>query len=679
MKVIPLSERSQEGLVRYMKTCRDLSHAHWDIKTNMAKIDAAYMREQMNNDEHRRAEAANSAGDATKLQNVEVPVVMPQVESAVTHQTAVFLTGTPLFPVVASPEYMDAALQLETIIDNQAVRGTWARELMMMFRDGFKYNLSAVEVTWDREITAAIETDLDFDVKEGKPKEVIWEGNRVKRLDPYNLLFDVRVPVTKIHLEGEFAGYVERKSRIATKDFLARLPNKIIGNVKAALESSGDANSYYEPTINPKALMQGSTSTENFDWEAWMTASRATASIEYKNSYYITTLYGRILPADFSIVAPGANTPQVWKFIYINNILISAERQTNAHAMIPILFSQPAEDGLNLQTKSLAQNVKPIQEISTTLLTSVIEARRRAISDRTLYDPSRIRSSDINNPNPTAKIPVRPSAFGKSLAEAVYPFPFRDDNSVQILQELPIFAKFADTITGQNQAQQGQFVKGNKTRHEYNDVMSNANTRPQATSILLEAQTFIPMKEILKVNILQYQGGTSLYNRNKKETVKIDPVVLRNAVLQFKIADGLTPTDKLINADGFQTALQVIGSSPQIATEYRIGKLFSYLMKTQGADISEFEKDPQLLQYEQATQAWQQTVMQLLKQNPELQQSQLPPQPKPADFGLGANGETAATEASEDKPKPSIIEQVLAITNQQSVGATNEQTTTIQS
>lgn len=44
---------------------------------------------------------------------------------------------------------------------------------------------------------------------------------------------------------------------------------------------------------------------------------------------------------------PAPNTPQVWKFVYVNHsVLIYAERQTNAHGYLPMLFGQ-LEDGLD--------------------------------------------------------------------------------------------------------------------------------------------------------------------------------------------------------------------------------------------------------------------------------------------------------------------------------------------
>lgn len=638
-----LSKKSQEGLNQFLKQCYYQFNQHWNIRETMRQTDLQYARENDLTVENQRAKAANKAGDSTRFQNVTIPIVMPQVESAVTYQASVFLTGVPIFGVAAAPQYEDEALQLETKIDDDSIKGGWTREITMAFRDGFKYNALALEVCWGREVTAAIETDIGFSATQGKPKEVLWEGNKVKRLNLYNTFYDTRVPLADMYKKGEFVGYTELYSRVALKKFFAELPDARVDNIVAAFESpqvginiSGDIGSsqaYYIPQINPNSPLQ-TIFQGSMDWMAWAGIAGADTKIAYHDIYQVTTLYARILPSDFGIKVPSSNTPQVWKFIFVNQIvLVYAERQTNAHGFLPVLFGIPNEDGLDYQTKSLADNVSPIQDITSAISNADIAARRRAISDRVLYDPSRITAEHINNSNPSAKIPVRPAAFGKAVGESVYAFPFRDDQSAVNGQKLQQYSAMANMISGQNPVRQGQFVKGNKTQSEFQDVMQNANGRDQLTAMCLESQIFTPLKEILKINVLQYQGGVSLYSRQAQKIVQIDPVALRKAVLNFKVSDGLTPTDKLMDTDTNIVALQMIGSSPQIGASYNIGPLFSYLMKIKGAHISEFEKSPQQVQYESAMQQYQQMVLQIFKANPAVKQEQLPPMPKPQDYG----------------------------------------------
>jgi len=121
---------------------------------------------------------------------------------------------------------------------------------------------------------------------------------------------------------------------------------------------------YYLPQINPAALLDRNP-LQSFDWLSWATNDPRKNRIRYKNMYQKFILYARILPNDFGMMVPEENTPQVWKFVIINNqVVLYAERLSNAHDYIPIIFGQPLEDGLQFQTKSFAQNGIAISTVS---------------------------------------------------------------------------------------------------------------------------------------------------------------------------------------------------------------------------------------------------------------------------------------------------------------------------
>ena len=638
-----LKKQSQAALQQFLTSAWNMSYLNWNIREQLRQKDLVYMREQDYTKEQWRARLANMYGDPSKLQNVTVPIVMPQVESAVVYQSAVFLSGNPMFGVVATPQFADAAQQMEAIIEENSIRGAWPAEFMMWFRDGFKYNLSAIEVAWECKKVPSLEMDVIQSAQQAIPKQVAWEGNVVRRWDMYNTFWDTRVEPKDVPEKGEFAGRTEIMSRIQLKQFIATLPDKMDSNIKEAFESSwGGANTsydkYYVPFVNPMALLSVTDPRATTDWMAWAgLANSDQQKIQYSNMYQLNTLYARILPSDFDIDVPARNTPQIWKFIFVNGqVLIYAERQTNAHNMIPVFFHQPMEDGLAYQTKSFQDNITPFQQIASTLMNSAISARRRAISDRALYDPSRIDAKEINNPASNAKIPVRSAAFGKPLGEAVYPFPFRDDQSGQAMQEMQQMMQFANIASGQNQAQQGQFVKGNKTLFEFDSTMQNANGRNQNIAIGYENRTFSKIKEVLKLNILQYQGRSQLYSPAQNQMVEIDPATLRKATLTFRISDGLLPSDKIINGDTFSQLLQFGFQVPQIGQGYNVPDMFTYLMKMRGADIKPFQKPNTQVEYEKAAQQW----MQLAQMAMQAGQPFNIPQPTPQQFGYDPNART---------------------------------------
>jgi hypothetical protein len=659
--ILKISKESQAALVSYMWNIRTRWTYFYTIRQVLESADREYYRENNRGEEHQRARLANNLGDASRFQDVTVPIVADQVDSWTAFMTEVFCSQTPIFPVVAPPKYADAALQMNALLDKQARKGRWKSELIKFFRDCGKYGLGACEVSWTKANTALIETDLKFSSKEGKPRNIIWEGNSIKRLDLYNTFWDTTVLPQDVATKGEYAGYHELVSRNRIKQIIAELgEDAIIPNINAALNSGTMLTEYYVPQVNPEALTAVQSLTQGMDWFSWA-GLQNNSGIAYKGLYIITTLYARILPADFGIQAPQPNTPQVWKFLIVNfSTIIYIERQTNAHEMIPVLFACPNDDGIKYQTKSLAANMKPFQQVASALMNSVMASRRRAISDKGLFNPLYVDEKNINSKNPTAKIPIKPAAYqGVPLNEIYWPIPFSDDQASISLQETQLIGQMADQLAGQNKAQRGQFQKGNKTLSEYQDVMSNADSKPKSAAIVLEDQFFTPAKHILGINIMQYQGNESLYYADTDNEVIVDPLMLRQAVWEFKITDGAIPANTEMHADVWQTALQIIGSSQQLQSGYNVAGLFSYMIKLQGADIKEFEKPKEQLMFEQAQMQWQAAVAQIVKANPQASAQQFPPQPLPADYGLNPDGTVADKSGEQEEKQESLIQQIM--------------------
>lgn len=634
--LIELTSEQQIDIIRAVTSWQNALYSTYQLREEMENIDRLYQREKDWTDEHIKARIANRKGDASKIQNVTVPVVMPQVNSAANYMSNVFLTGYPLFPVVSDPGNEDVAMQLETIIQENATTGGWTQQLKMFFLDGLKYNLHAIECDWKQRTNWTVENNT-AKVNSAGAKKILWEGNCLRRLDLYNSFWDPRVHPSEMHSEGEFVGYTEILTRTRFKAYCNSLYNVAPRKaVIAALDSSpiqgamgSSVNSpygYYVPTINPMPLYQR---TAAMDWMSWATNTPSNKTgVNFKNAFSRTTVYARIIPDDFGFTVPERNTPQVWKFVIINgSVVLTAERLTNIHNFIPIFFGQPIEDGLDYQTKSFATNVTDMQEIASSLWNGHMASKRRLVGDRVLYDPSKIREKDINSINPAAKIPVRQSAYGKPLSEAVYQFPYRDEQTESLIQSSGAVIQMANLINGQNPAQQGQFVKGNKTRHEYEDIMGHGNAMNQAMAIATEAQVFTPLKEVIKLNILQYQQAKTVYNVTKATSIDVKPEDLRKTAVHFKVADGLVPSDKITGDDLLQTVVQQLASSPQLAAGYDLPSAFTYLMKTQGLDLTPFQKSPAQLQYEQALQTWQQAAEVAAKAGTQFSTPQ--PQPSP--------------------------------------------------
>lgn len=600
----PVSPDSQQSLVRYCNETLRLLGKNYNFRTRMVEIDKIYQRETDLTPAQLRAKAANRNGDASKMQNVVIPVVMPQVEACLTELSEIFLASYPIFPVVSKPQMQDTALQMETIVGEHSIRFGWHAELLQVLRDGLKYGIMACEVGWETKKVYSLVNDAATNVMKGTPEETLFSGNAVRRVNPYNLIVDTRVPPFEVHKRGEYVGYTDVVSRIELKQMFAELDPTKTMNAREAFESgmaeistSSASNGYFIPQVNSQALVtpQEQIGTGNtINWHAWAGLEDAN-SIRYADVYEKTVLYARLIPKEHKIYGDRPSIPQIYKLIIINRkVLVYAERLSNAHNYLPILVAQPLEDGLSWQTKSFADNAAPFQALASSLYNSGIESQRRKVYDRMLYDPSRVNKADIDNTSPIARIAVKSEAYGKPVSEAVYQIPYRDDNVSQIFGVGQQILQMADIANGTNRVQQGQFQKGNKTRHEFEDVMDSSRARPRMMALVLESRFFTPLKEIIKTNILQFQQPGNLYNRNTKGPVAIDPVQMRQIAAEFQLADGLIQSDQYVNMELFKTILNMVAQNPAMAQRWDILGMVMYWMKLEGATwIDDFDTTKQ--------------------------------------------------------------------------------------
>jgi hypothetical protein len=601
-----LTMPQRKAMLEYAKSCADKDTSFLgNLRAMLLYRDLAYQRQLSTTAEHIKAVRQNMAGNGRAIQDMTVPIAMPQVESATAYQAGVFLTQYPIFGVVSDKEHIDQAKMFETALADQSIKYGWARELTKVLRNGFKYNFAPTVVEWKKTAIKKIvtRTDVDPDLA-GKAgiESYSYGGNCVIACDPYNTFMDTLVPPANIHECGEFFGHNLLVNRVQLMTLIRGLDASKTTNLREAYESSFTGVSadstrgsvYYRPAINPYVNLHSGARSGATDWMGYMGLKHDGNSIKYKDAYVLTPFYCRARPADFGA---SGNHLVTYKALIVNwTHVIYVEEMNVGYDGLPCLIAQPNEDGLGYQTQSLLDNAMPYQDMSSALWNINLQAKRRLVFDRLVYNPRMIDKKDIDIASAVSRIPLRNANMAKDgdnpIARAIYQIPYRDVDSSG-LQMSQMIEQMADTATGQNKVDRGQFQKGNKTAAEFQTVMGNSNSRQQLTSITLEHQFFTPMKEIIRSNTLQYQPAGKLFSRETESMVEFDPVKLREAVLEFKLTDGMLPADKMLSPELLQVFMQTAQAVPAMATEFDVLGMFLYWVKLQGATwVNDFKRDP---------------------------------------------------------------------------------------
>lgn len=574
---------------RYVNMCSNRTK----LRPRFLAIDKSIARETDGTRTGQETKIAGASGDVRVIPNQEVPVTSSQVDSVHAYLTGIFCTGYPIISCATTDRSkVDVGTQVTALCKEDQDKFEWQANVMGCLLDVVKYELCAAEVEWKTREVHGVKSQITT----GKPDTTVvtsidYQGNSIKRLDVYNLVFDPTVDPSEVHKKGVFAGYIECVSYIQVKELLAGLDKvyAIYSNYNAALDGMRSTNDYYRPTVRKD--------TGNYqpnDWSVfWGTNSRnaRTANeIKFLGKYEIFTCYTRIIPKEFDIKSSKSGSVSIWKLVWVNNVLVYAEPLNNAHSYLPIIISTGASDNLGLQTKSIAENVMPIQQGVTSLLNGTLDAMRRAVADRALYDPTRIKSAHINSPTPISKIPVTMTGIQKDFSSAYQRIDFSDTVTPNLLNNYNVVMSMNQMATGLNPVSQGNFVKGNKTNDQFMETMDKSDARLMKFAINIDNSFFGGVKAILRANYMQYSAATQLTNPEDGQPVQIEPEKIRQEIWQFAMADGLKPVDVLVDSQTMSLAVQSINSSPELAMEYDTGAMMLDYLKQRGFKVGQYKR-----------------------------------------------------------------------------------------
>lgn len=570
-----LSANAVKALEQYAKRILDNHKAYNELRYKAETIDVAYYRYQTDSDR----EAGNTTCGVS-VDNLIVPVVISQVDSFIGYLGEVYLSGYPIFPIVSTPSTVKVATKMEAMVDTHATIGGYARELLKAFKQGMKYNFTPTLSEW-RDMPSYNIVAQALNTQASKKIEASKKGYTCfKSLDAYNTIWDNRFTPADVSSRGDFIGYIEQISRTELKALLLDLQEDKAhynSDKLSTLPAVGVTSIYYTvpPQVSQYVSQRGGSRTGTApDWDVWFgdTAGTSKGSLT-RSMYELTHLFVRIIPSDFGISVPSPNSPQMFKLYFLNaQLLIGFERVITPYNRFPIEIGTPLEDQFGLQTPSIAESQGGWQAAASTLFQIRINAARRAVSDRGIFDADLINPSDINSSHPAAKIPARLKGLqDKKLSDAYYQIPFDSRGLETVIGDMGDIMRYADLTSGLNAPQRGQFQKGNKSVDEWRDTMGSADNRLRLPALNIEFQSLIPLKEAIKFNIFMHGEAGTYTNMKSGEYLDVKPEdidEMQQKAMAFKIADGYTPKSKMASTDFLVSLLQTIMSSEPLMMRY---------------------------------------------------------------------------------------------------------------
>lgn len=624
---IKLNPEQERTIVRYVQN--KIQNFPRDILVERMEEYERSFHLQTENPNQESDEADDKVG-YYRYKDLDIGVVKTVGEADHAFYVSTLLSENPIFPVTSTNKNKDAATMMNTKLESDQRFVRWDSALTKSLLAAAKYNLCAAEVNWEQLKSTHVGSDVNGDAE---LKESNWAGNVINYISPYNLGFDTTVPPDEVATKGDWAGYTQRMTQIRLWEYLRTLKAVDPEGVNETDEmwtSTYNGQIKFEP-IYPEGNRkdkQSANAETNWSFEFGLDTVKDSKSKDkrhFRNTYVVWTVYVRLIPSLQAVNSvPNPNEPQIWKLIIVNGShIVAAFLQTDYHRLLNIIVAQANPDAMELDTHSPSGQVIPMQKTIKQLLDRGFAYLDRNISDRAIIDERYIKKEDANSRIPDAKIPLRTGApqvldGGNPMERAYKQIPFDTRGIDQVFNTISMLIEFSQFSAGINRAQLGHFVKGNKTREEFTQIMSNANSKQFLRALMLAMNFLNPMKLIIKTNILQYAEQETATSAESGERVDIDPMQIRNASLEFKLLDGLNPRAANISPEFYEFFIRMAEQIPTLNQRYAIEDMVVHMTQLAGGvNMKQYERDQPLPAQEANPQG---------PGNQPTQQTQQPPQ-----------------------------------------------------
>jgi hypothetical protein len=617
---IYLTERNHNSLVNLIKDRLEFaSGLRNTLYQRFADIDrqiSPYM--ELSADDKRR-ERDNKSGRATKPVDFKLSLTDMQIEDAVTYLMNIFAPESGMYEAVAKPGMQAIAEAFAELCNKNASRMGTYRHLALAFTNAYKYNLGAAEICWEEIYGNIIQNNA-----EGQAENLytaIWAGNKVENVDIYNVLWDPSVHPCDVPANGEFVARVDVLTKFAIEKLNA--DGTIFGfddykDLAAAEMMWWRA----APQLRRDGSIAG-TGGDATDWTAYISAGALTPGGLDNKAFEVVKMYLWLDPTKYGLKTRKGrikNSREIWEVRLLNNAwIVSAKELTNAHGMLPILFTVPNEDGMYMQARSYAEMLIPLNIFASFMLNVHQRAQRKKLYGFMVYDKDVVDLSQVNT-DETGRVAGKTTATGKSIKDAIATYNDAPDTT-NTMADVSSMIELMQKVLPTDMLKQVASLE-RATTFQAAATVQAGNRRPQHIAKKIDTQMLFFMRLIQLQNILQYQPALSFTNEQGNE-VQIDPKAFRDAELEYTVGSGLKGLDRLMVVEGLKEALNILIQRPDVTRDYDLIGLINYWTSLVGdnVDITQFKyKTPMDGMPTQVKQMAYQMLMQAATKNPQLAQ-----------------------------------------------------------
>ena len=533
--------------------------------------------------------------DSRKPVSIVVPYSYATLETILTYFVTAFLEN-PIFRYEGSgPEDIVGAILLEKVIEQQTIQFKTALNLHTMFRDSLSYGMGVVTPTWDRKwgwkavvqdsgfMSALFGKFMSRGKVRGREESILFEGNRLKNIDPYRYLPDPNVPIHDVQ-QGEFVGWIEQTNYMKLLELEKN--DSDIFNVKYLKGIGSGGRSQFNKSKSDSGR------SDKFGNNSMYGSDMSTSPID------VVWMYWTLIPKDQKM--GDSEYPEKWLLgLAADKVLICAKPLSLNHNMYPVAVCAPDFDGYSSTPVSRLELMYGMQEALDWLFNSHVANVRKAINDMLIVDPSLVNMADLEDPKPGKLIRMRRSAWGRGVDNAVKQLAVTDitrshiQDASSIIDYMQRTSAATDSVSGMIR-KSGERVTAAETKSTQQSALSRLTKAAKIASLqamqdigymfavhtqqLMSKELYVQASGTWADVLKQEYGGQSRIN-----VTPFDIIIDYDVVVK----DGSTAVGG--DTEGWIEVFRIMAQQPQLYESFDMVRIFKHIARIMGAkDINEF-------------------------------------------------------------------------------------------
>lgn len=556
-----------------------------------------------------KRERDNQKGYGVKPTDTVLPLTQVQIDDAITFLIEVLGYDNDLYGAIAPKDKQAIATAFASVMNEHASKFSHLIQLNKFLFDSFKYNFAGLIPEWEQTSGNKIKNGIGSGVE--TEYGVVYEGNKLTAVDPYNFFYDVSVKPTELHNEGEFFATADVYSEFKIRKMEA--DGKIFG-----IDNFIDDNNYNIKYYRVKPIIRADLNSNNST--SWLSMLSADEDSTSAVGIELIKFYIWLQPKKFGL---GTSEKQsIYRVTLANGTqVVRIQEMSNAHGLLPIGITMPWEDGFKEDTKSYAEILLPLQTFASAQMNTHQKANRKALYGLTFYNKNVINLDDNYDPI-ASKIPVNvPPDF--DMRKAIVQFRDTPDTA-NTLRDIAMVAELMQQILPTDILKQVAGLE-RATQYQAASTVQGANRRNLKIAKIINGQAFSIVKHIQMYNILQYQKSMEILTP-EGELIEANVQDFRDTKIEFAISEGLKGLDKLSMIMNIKEVLNSVLQSQQANQQLNVVEIIDYWTSMLGdkTDFSQFKFKSEI---DKLTPEQKDLAFQLLQRAMQAQQGGTTPPP----------------------------------------------------